>query len=60
MREQKARIKLLELSRRANAIKADPKLRHVPNNYDVALVSENTKFMQAYQYQTIKAEGEES
>lgn len=60
MHEQKTRIKLLELSGRASAIKTDPKLRHVPNSHDVAVVSENTKLMQTYQYQTIKVESDES
>ncbi|MCL2392318.1 MAG: hypothetical protein FWC66_06890 [Oscillospiraceae bacterium] len=60
MREQKIQMKLLELSKRASAIRADPNLRHAPSNHDIAVASENTKLMRAYQYQTIKAEGEES
>ena len=59
MRENNVPVKLLELSKRAAAMKTDPSLRHVPNEHDIAVVSENTRLVQLYQYQTINAESDD-
>ena len=60
MRDNSIQIKLLELSKRATIIKADPKLRHAPNEHDIAIASENARLMQLYQYQTINVEGDDA
>ena len=59
MRENNVPVKLLELSKRAAAMKTDPSLRHVPNEHDINIVSENTRLVQLYQYQTINAESDD-
>ena len=48
--------KITELAERANAIKADPRLRHAPNKHDVHTASENAHIMQASQYEAINSE----
>ena len=60
MCEKNIKIELLELSKRANAIKADQRLRHAPNEHDISIASENTRLMQLYQYQTINTEGDDT
>jgi len=37
MRDKNIQNKLLDLSKRAGAIKSDPKLRHTPNGHDVSV-----------------------
>ena len=60
MRDKNIQSKLLELNQRAAAIKADPRLRHAPNEHGITVASENAKLMQTYRYQTIKAEGDKA
>ena len=55
MRDENVQKKLLDLSKRASAIKADSKLRHTPNEHDLSISTENTRLMQNYQCQTISA-----
>ena len=54
----KTKQKMLELSKRARAVKTDPKLRHAPNEHDLKLFSENTQLMQPLQYESITVESE--
>ena len=49
--------KLIKLSKRADKIKNDPALRHIPNEHDIRIISENTRIMHHYQYETVKTEG---
>jgi hypothetical protein len=46
--------KLSKLSERAAAVRADPRLRHTPNEHDIRKASENARLMAAPQYRTIK------
>ena len=60
MQDKNIKLKLLDLSKQASAIKDDPQLRHTPNDHDLSVASENTRFMQIYQYQTICTEGDDA
>jgi len=60
MHDNDIQKKLLDLSKRASIIKADPKLRHAPNGHDIAIASENSQLMQLCQYQTINTEGDDA
>ena len=60
MSDKNTQLKLADLYKRANAIKADPNLRHIPNEHDLSIASENAKLMQPYQYQTINKDGDKS
>ena len=53
MEKSNLRQKMSELSERAKTIKSDLKLRHRPNEHDIKLSSDNTRFMQPFQHQTI-------
>ena len=50
-------LKLNAIKERAKSIKSDPTLRHIPNHSDIAKCSENTRYMQVYQGETIKYRG---
>ena len=54
----KTKQKMSELSKRARIVKADSKLRHAPNKHDLRIASENARFMQPFQYESITAESE--
>ena len=58
--EMKVQQKLSDLAERAKAIKADPNLRHSPNEYDIRKASENANLMQSQQFKTIKGESGEN
>jgi len=58
MRDKNIWAELLELSKRASAIKIDPKLRHAPNEHDLSIATENARLMQPYQYQEIAKVGD--
>jgi hypothetical protein len=51
-------VSLQDITRRAAKIKADPKLRHLPNEKDLRVFSEHARLMQYPQYQTIKPDKE--
>jgi hypothetical protein len=51
---------LLSIAKRAAVRKADPTLRHVPNEDDLRVITEHTKFMVYPQFQTIKPDKEDS
>ena len=55
----RAEQKMSELSKRAKLVKADPKLRHIPNEHDLQVSSDNARFMQPYQHESIAAESED-
>ena len=55
---EKTKRKMSELSKRAKAVKGDHKLRHIPNEHDLQLASDNVRFMQLHQYKSISAESE--
>jgi hypothetical protein len=48
------------LRKRADLIRHDLKLRHTPNEHDMRIASENARFMDTYQYQTIKSESRDT
>jgi len=52
MIDEDVRLKLSELGKRAQEIKADPNLRHVPNENDLRIMSEHVTLMAYPQYQT--------
>ena len=52
--------KIAEIAKRATSRKANPNLRHIPNENDVSVASEHTKLMIYHQYQTITAHEEET
>ena len=51
---EKHKNSLAEMAKRAAARKANPNLRHIPNEGDLRVVSEHAKIMVHFQYQTIK------
>ena len=55
---KKVKQRMSELSKRAKAVKADPKLRHAPNEHDLQVASDNACFMQPFQHESITAESE--
>ena len=54
------RKRLEKLSKKADKVRSDPKLRHTPNERDLKVVSENVRLMHSAQYETIKSEGDDS
>ena len=54
---ERIKQKIYELSKRANAIKTDPGLRHAPNKHDLQVASGNAHFMQPFQHESIASEG---
>jgi hypothetical protein len=48
--------KLADLAKRADKVKIDPNLRHMPNEHDIQVVSQNTQLAQYHQYQTMDNE----
>jgi len=60
MRDINIQKNLLDLKKRASVIKIDPKLRHIPNEHDLSIASENTHLVQLYQYETINTKGDET
>ena len=45
--------RLTDLKKQADKRKNNPDLRHKPNEKDILIASENTKFMQPAQYATL-------
>jgi hypothetical protein len=54
IKESAVKDKISDLAERANIVRNNHKLRHVPNEHDLALASENAKLIQSYQFNTIK------
>jgi len=52
--------KIDEIAKRATLRKANPNLRHIPNENDVRIASEHTRLMIYHQYQTITSHEEEN
>ena len=52
--------KIAEIAKRATLRKANPSLRHIPNENDVRIASEHTKLMIYHQYQTITTHEEDN
>ena len=55
---EKSKSSLADIARRAAARKADPNLRHVPNENDIRVASEHAALMACHQYQAIKPDKE--
>jgi hypothetical protein len=56
MIESNVRTKLNELAKRANTIKKDINIRHIPTTNDQRIATENAYLMQPHQYQSISNE----
>ena len=56
---EERKSKIAEIAKRVALRKANPSLRHIPNENDMRIASEHTKLMIYHQYQTITTHEEE-